>query len=545
MKYKIMKNKTLNEEIDRIKSLIGTRLINEGISPEIVDIAQKLSKLVGKSLDDSYADDMLKLSNAATNEEAFDILAKLANKESSLADLIIPIINRVLDKDLLSKIDSVKSKLKEFKDAGGNVDAIIDDYVNAIKPLPFEQIRPIIKKDIVDFLSGVVRKAPEDLKPVVPSQVAIKLRDLLRKWDEIAPGVISPKDRLLLDDTVFRGLRAKLNYAINNFANNFNVVKDNSLNKIVSLIKTRAQDLGSAETEKLLIQTIDAELEALRKSSSFDKELLYDVISQEVNAVLGGSRGTDLVNKMREWDKLGNKYPSFTDELLDEKLVKFIINPDKLQKWKRTSMIIVDLFQRALVLITSGRMYNFSEIFDKFIRKYGVVQGSTWLYFYTWAVSKYFYPAVKSIWELIVDGFENSSEQENFPGGWKEELMTYYQREVDKAMGVFNAEFIEVFGEKIPILNYEQYIQRLNPFTWMWDDVNNFAEWIGGGGPRDMLSTMWEKVKEVFESARGIPQNIPNVERPLPTSLPSQLPNTTIQTGGPSAGNSGLPPGGQ
>ena len=538
-----MKNKTLNEEIDRIKSLFGTRIINEGVSPEIVDIALKLSKLVGKSLDDSYADDILKLTNAATNEDAFDILAKLANKESSLADLIIPVINRVLDEDLLSKIELTKSKLKELKDAGGNVNAIIDDYVNLIKPLPFEQIRPIIKKDIVDFLSGVVRKAPEDLKPVVPSQVAIKLRDLLRKWDEIAPGVISPKDRLLLDDTVFRGLRAKLNYVINNFANNFNVVKDNSLNKIISLIKARAQDLGSAETKKLLIQTIDAELEALRKSSSFDKEVLYDVISQEVNAVLGGSRGTDLVNKMREWDKLGNKYPSFTEELLDEKLVKSIIDPDKLQKWKKTSMIIIDLFQRALVFITSGRMYNFSEIFDKFIRKYGVVQGSTWLYFYTWAMSKYFYPAVKAIWELIVDGFENSSEQENFPGGWKEELMTYYQREVDKAMGVFNAEFIEVFGEKIPILNYEQYMQRLNPFTWMWDDVNNFAEWIGGGGPRDMLSTMWEKVKEVLESAREIPQNIPNAERPLPTSLPTQLPNTTIQTGGPSRGNTGLPPG--
>jgi hypothetical protein len=536
-----MKNKTLNEEIDRIKSLIGARLINEGISPEIVDIAQKLSKLVGKSLDDSYADDILKLSNAATNEEAFDILAKLANKESSLADLIIPVINRVLDKDLISKIESVKSKLKELKDAGGNVNNIIDDYVNSIKPLPFEQIRPIIKKDIVDFLGGVVRKTPEDLKPVVPSQVAIKLRDLLRKWDEIAPGVISPKDRLLLNDTVFRGLRAKLNYAINNFANNFNVVKDNSLNKIVGLIKTRAQDLGSAETKKLLIQTIDAELESLRKSSSFDKEVLYDVISQEVNAVLGGSRGTDLVNKMREWDKLGNKYPSFTEELLDEKLVKSILDPDKLQKWKRTSMLIIDLFQRALVFITSGRMYNFSEIFDKFIRKYGVVQGSTWLYFYTWALSKYFYPAVKSIWELFVDGFENSSEQENFPGGWKEELMTYYQREVDKAMGVFNAEFIEVFGEKIPILNYEQYMQRLNPFTWMWDDVNNFAEWIGGGGPRDMLSTMWGKVKEVVGSERGIPQNIPNVSRPNPPVIVNpQQPNI----GAPSGGDPGAPPGG-
>ena len=536
-----MKNKTLNEEIDRIKSLIGARLINEGISPEIVDIAQKLSKLVGKSLDDSYADDILKLSNAATNEEAFDILAKLANKESSLADLIIPVINRVLDKDLISKIESVKSKLKELKDAGGNVDYIIDDYVNSIKPLPFEQIRPIIKKDIVDFLGGVVRKAPEDLKPVVPSQVAIKLRDLLRKWDEIAPGVISPKDRLLLNDSVFRGLRAKLNYAINNFANNFNVVKDNSLNKIVGLIKTRAQDLGSAETKKLLIQTIDAELEALRKSSSFDKEVLYDVISREVNAVLGGSRGTDLVNKMREWDKLGNKYPSFTEELLDEKLVKSILNPDKLQKWKRTSMLIIDLFQRALVFITSGRMYNFSEIFDKFIRKYGVFQGSTYLYFYTWALSKYFYPAVKSIWELFVDGFENSSEQENFPGGWKEELMTYYQREVDKAMGVFNAEFIEVFGEKIPILNYEQYMHRLNPFTWMWDDVNNFAEWIGGGGPRDMLSTMWEKVKEVFGSERGIPQNIPNISRPNPPVIVNpQEPNI----GAPSGGDPGAPPGG-
>ena len=368
--------------------------------------------------------------------------------------------------------------------------------MRALKGL-FEQwpgIDKIIKKQIKDVLDGVPRNPITPPPKNVPDDKLMKdLRDTFKKWDEIAPGVLSIADKKLMGLGAFRGLRAKLKYTITNLLNMFKGQRAQSMERIVGYLKEAADKLiNEAESPAELYRLIDTEIEALRKNENLVKQEIYNLIQREVNKATGTDKGLDIVQALKANDALGKNAESYFKSLLDDSTLIQDIS-DAFQ-WVPGSIFSKDklvsfttgwaqLLQRVFSTVTIGYQTSIREIFNKFFLRYGVPKGAWWLYVYFQGVAKIVWPVIFTAMEYV----KNSLITQEIPFEETEEALAYfYEQEFKKAMGIYTDEFIKIHGKELPIPVVD-VLKALNPFTNIWQKLIDETDyWITQGGIRDL-----------------------------------------------------------
>jgi hypothetical protein len=491
-----MKNrKTLHEEISRVRVLMEVHLLTEskykGVADVLLSLGDEMTELVAK-----HSDEFLRLRNAATDEEAVEVLSELVNLEKRFADEIIPRIFGVLDAGRQAEIKAATDRLIEFKKNNLKIDDEIIDYqLGALKDL-FNQwpgLDKIIKKQINDVLNGVQRNPiTVPSKNLKDDRLMKDLQNTFKKWDEIAPGILSIADKKLMGLGAFRGLRAKLKYTITNILNTFPSLRKKSMERIVGYLKEAADKMiNDAESPKELFRLIDTEIESLRKNEDFVKEEIYNLIQREVNKATGTDKGFDIVKALKENEALGKNAESYFKSLLDDNALV-----DELSEafgWvpagimKKENIVnfttgITKLLQRVFGMVTAGYATNLSAIYKSFLLRYGVPKGSMWLYLYFQGVAKIVWPSIYGMYEYLKNSLVT---QETQFEETEESLSFFIQEEFMKAMGIYNVEFIELFGKEIPTFELD-VIKALNPFTNVWAKLMEASDyWITQGGLRD------------------------------------------------------------
>jgi hypothetical protein len=491
-----MKNrKTLHEEISRVRVLMEVQLLTEskykGVADVLLSLGDEMAELVAK-----HSDEFLRLRNAVTDKEAVKVLSELVNLEKRFADEILPRIFGVLDDNYQAEINAATNRLIDFKKNNLLInDETIGDQLGALNGL-FNQwpgIDKIIKKQIKDVLDGVQRN-PITIpsKNIVDNRLTKDLQDTFKKWDEIAPGVLSIADKKLMGLGPFRGLRAKLKYTITNLLNTLPPIQKKSMERIVGYLKEASDKLiNDAEIPKELYRLIDTEIEALRKSESFAKNEIYNLIQREVNKATGTDKGFSIVSALKENDALGKNAESYFKSLLDDNPMVDEISdlfgwvPGGMMKKEnivRATTSAVKLLQRVFGMVTAGYATNISSIYRSFLLKHGVVKGTWWLYLYFQGVSKIVWPTIYGMYEY----FKNSLvTQETQFEETEESLSFFIQEEFKKAMGIYNVEFIKLFGTEIPTFELD-IIKTINPFTNVWAKLMEASDyWITQGGLRE------------------------------------------------------------
>jgi hypothetical protein len=517
-----MKNKILLEEISRIQELMGKPLINEQwttIAKLVTNLGDEFAELTAK-----YADDFTKLANATTDEEAIKILAKLSNAERKFADEIIPHVMKALPDDVTTEIGSIISGAEQQLKAGVNrqiVNNMVEKRLSAIKT-QFDEIKTIIRKNINDSLDGYKPPTPKPPTPEPPvdNTLKAKMKKTFEAWDELAPGTLSSKDYVLLNDLWFRGLRAKINFLLNNLMNQFKGGTEKSMEKIVGLIKRISQAGEDFEEKKIIFKALDSEIEALRKNEDFAKEQVYKVISDEVDKKLGMGKGYKLVEKLKANDPLSEKAQSYWSHLIDDTYIGKMFPSFKKTGEKLSG--VKNFIHRSVMTITTGNFRKTGEVFEDFFRKYGAIKGAFRWYFGLWFIHRTIWPALIA----TVDTFYTQALIEDpnlkFEDWWS--AYRYYVKE----------RVLDMFTEVKPIYDAEakKYVpsadrefswqQTLKAFTWMWDDISSGFDWHVSGGTRRLFQRLENRVREEAENAENtVRENVPQMFGGYKDELPS------------------------
>jgi hypothetical protein len=491
-----MKNrKTLHEEISRVRVLMEVQLLTEskykGVADVLLSLGDEMAELVAK-----HSDEFLRLRNAVTDKEAVEVLSELVNLEKRFADEIIPRIFGVLDDNYQAEINAATNRLIDFKKNNLLInDETIGDQLGALKGL-FNQwpgIDKIIKKQIKDVLDGVPRN-PITIpsKNLEDSRLVKDLQDTFKKWDEIAPGVLSIADKKLMGLGPFRGLRAKLKYTITNLLNTIPPLQKKSMERIVGYLKEAADKMiNDAETPTELFRLIDTEIESLRKNEDFTKNEIYNLIQREVNKATGTDKGFSIVSALKENDALGKNAESYFKSLLDDNAMVDEISqtfqwvPGGIMKKENVVNFttgITKLLQRVFGMVTAGYATNLSSIYRSFLLKHGVLKGTWYLYLYFQGVAKIVWPSIYGMYEYLKNSLVT---QETQFEETEESLSFFIQEEFKKAMGIYNVEFIKLFGKEIPTFELD-IIKAINPFTNVWAKLIEASDyWITQGGLRE------------------------------------------------------------
>lgn len=502
-----MKNKILLEEISRIQELIGKPLLTEqwtAIAKAISTMSDEFAELVAK-----YADDFAKLAKATSDDEAIKVLAKLSNAERKFADEIIPRVMEALPDAVKKEVSSI-TQMAETQLKGGvpreRVNKMVEKRLAAIE-VQFDGVKDVMRKNIKDVLDGHVFPTPKPPLPEPPTPGPIdqtlkqKIKNTFAAWDEIVPGGISIKDKLLLNDLWFRGLRAKINYILNGLMNKIAAGEQKSLEKIVSLLKQASNLAENAEDKKIIWKTIDSEIEALRKNEDFTKDVVYKTISDELDKKLGSGKGYEFVNKLKANDPMGEKAQSYFKHLMDETYVGKMFS-----KAKSKSDWWQNFAERTAMTLTTGNPRKLSEIFQEFIYKYGPVKGFGVWYLYMWAIHRTFIPAFLAFLDTLYVGFVEQTGDKSYDGFWSAYGHFIKERFYDM-FSKWQLSFDEVAKKQVPKREFS-FIKSVNAIDWLWDDVKNIADWHVAGNTRKLLDKLLDRGKQEAERVGINTQNV-------------------------------------
>jgi hypothetical protein len=494
-----MKNKILLEELTRIQGLMGKSLINEqwtAIAKTITNLGDNFAELAAR-----YSDDLAKLAKASTDDEAIKILAKLSNAERKFADEIIPRVMQSLPDDVTEEIGSIISGAEQQLKSGVNrqtVNAMIEKRLSAVKT-QFDEIKTIIRKNINDSLDGYKppKPKPPTPEPVVDATLKQRLKNVFEAWDEIVPGSLSVKDKLLLNDTWFRGLRAKINYVLNSVMNSSQALEQKSLEKIVSLLKRASNLAENAEDKKIIWKAIDSEIEALRKNQDFAKDKVYKIIEDEIGKKLGSSKGYEFVNKLKANDPLGEKAQSYWKYLMDESyLGKMFPNVGKTGE-KLTG--VKNFAHRTAMMLTTGNLRKVGEVFNEFILKHGPIKGFAAYYAWLYVIHRTFWPTVLGFLDTLYYGFVRETGDEDY-GNFFDTYGHFIKERFYDMFTQWEQVFDREAGKNIPKREFS-WLKSLSAIDWLWDDLLSIGDWHVAGGTQRVFRDLENRGRQAAENA--------------------------------------------
>lgn len=548
-----MKNKTLVEELQRMRFLMETTLISEqwvGVGKALAGILEKIPELGPK-----FANEISLLAKASTEEDAIEILAKLANKEIQFARKIIPEVYKNLPDEIFREVDDIILAAKKQVDGGVPVDSqvvqkAIDRRVAALK-VPFDEIKTILKADINKALGEYKPNVKPNPDPNTPRPEDQKtLQGLIDDWETITKGSITPKDRILLMKNIpFRQARAIINLYCNKFWNSFDMLEKKSVEKMAGLLKQAAEDLNKVdkktgmlapEVNTLLYRTIQAEIEALRKSQFLYMDGLYKQLQEILTKALGSySNATKIVDNLKAQESLSKDSQSYWRYLMDDTYFKKLrALPGKDVEWYT---YLWNTFLRSVSFVGTGQLRKFGEIEMEFLRNKSFLGGLGYMWLYFTALTKIWMPFLYSFFDAAYYGFIRDTPAEEVEGEYGRQFWNAFRTNMADAFLSFQEQFDAQLGENVETNEIDvpkSVVKALIPFNFYGDDILGMLNAVSSGRLKVYFEERLQRTRRIFEDAGyeipTIPQ-IPNVERP-------QLPDTTIQTKGPSRGNTGAPP---
>jgi len=509
-----MKNKTLLEELQRMRVLMETSLINENWTRAIKQVTDLLQQI--PALSKTYAKELSALAAATDDRTAIKILADLAGKERAFADKIIPIVYKSLPDSIFKEVSAIVDDVKLQIDGGvpKNSDMLkknIDNRVDAIN-LPFDEIKPILKSDIYKVLDEY--KAPPKPKPDDPTinpnnSLTKNLTALIEDLEKVSPGTISVKDRLLLlKEFPFRQFRAEANYLINK-----RLGTSNSNDKIVALMKKVADDLGKEidgiphpEVNTLFYATIQAELEALRKNQSYVMDELYRKLQIALQKGLGSyDKASKIIENIKLQDRRSDATQTYWDHLIDDTYIgKLRATPGKDVSW---TTYLKNVFVRSWMFVLTGQIRKFGEIYSEFLKNKSVVGGMGYAWFYFTMITKVWIPLLYSFLDALFYGFIRETPAENVNGEYWRQWVSAFFGNLQDAFVEFEEVVDEETGKYIETddINAGQTIIRtLVPFNYFIDDIEGFFDYVTAGRPREMYEDRMNRFRRRFENT-GIP----------------------------------------
>jgi hypothetical protein len=553
-----MKNKTLLESIERIKVLMEVSIITESVQWATIgkNLVGFLEKLPGLSKD-SLAD-MAKLAVAKSDTEAIDILVKLANKEQILFDNISPVIYKNLPSEVQKEIEQIKVFARDQLQKGAKAERLsplIDKRINVMES-PYSELKKMfqndIKKAIPEYIPGDLSKIIDDTIPNPPTPkpnpkgVGDEISALIKEWEKIIPkGKISPKDWLLMNDLPLRSIRANINYLLNGWWNRIKAGREQSLNKIASLIKRASEEYGSQRIDPELYRTIDIEIQALRKDDIDAMKLVYDEIERQLGLTLkDGSTAKavrDLIEKNS--DMAGNRV-RWRDYVMDESWIGKLFGLPKGDTWlQRGGKWFWNFIERAVMFLTTGQLRKIEEINQQFFKTYGPARGLVYGYLYFQFMSKVIYPLYFSIFDTFYYGFTRETPAEEQNGETWRLFISNFEDNFFNAFQSVEREFEAQTGQYVDKQEFD-FWKSVNPFSNFWDDLENGFDYVTAGRLQERRRELEDETRQRFEDAG---MRVPEV--PIIVS-PNQTPSTPVVTptlrivvppGGPPGGPPGSP----
>jgi hypothetical protein len=532
-----MKNKTLLESIERIKVLMEVSIITESVQWATIgkNLVGFLEKLPGLSKDS--LDDIAKLTVAKSDTEAIDILAKLANKEQILSDNILPVIYKNLPSEVQKEIEQIKVFAKDQLKQGVKAESLsplIDKRINVIDS-PFDGIKKMlqddIKKAIPEYIPGnlsktvvddiIVTPDPPTPKPN-PKGVGDEISALIKEWEKIIPkGKISPKDWLLMNDLPLRSIRANINYLLNGWWNRIKAGREQSLNKIASLIKRASEEYGSQRIDPELYRTIDIEIQALRKDDIDAMKLVYDEIERQLGLTLkDGSTAKavrDLIEKNS--DMAGNRV-RWRDYVMDESWIGKLFGLPKGDTWlQRGGKWFWNFIERAVMFLTTGQLRKIEEINQQFFKTYGPATGLVYGYLYFQFMSKVIYPLYFSIFDTFYYGFTRETPAEEQNGETWRLFISNFEDNFFNAFQSVEREFEAQTGQYVDKQEFD-FWKSVNPFSNFWDDLENGFDYVTAGRLQERRRELEDETRQRFEDAGMRVPETPVVVNPRPAPAP-------------------------
>lgn len=496
-------NSNIITEILRIQELMGKKTINEqwtAIAKTIPKLGDEFTDLLNK-----YADDILRLTNVTTDDEALKILAKLANSERKFADKILPEIVKNIPDDVSKEIGKIIEVFQDQLNKGVDrtaVNKLVQKRIDAIKT-PFKGLKELLKKQVNDALDGHVIKPPKDINVNVQNLNDLEyIKKTFAEWDRLAPGVLSTTDKLALNDLFFRGLRAKLRYVSKNILNNSEKIRKNSIENIVSLLKKQSNSLDAGKSNVMVDKVISVELEALRKDEDFAINEYLRVLEQELGKKIGTGKAYRMIESIKSKNPLSEDAQSFWRYLMDDYWVGNIL-PTIGKESTKKYQVLANFVQRTFMSLTIGTPIKINEIFKYFLKRYGTVKGVAVWYAFMWAAHRTIWPAFLSLLSTIYVGwpkmFGGPDEEFKDYGGF---IRTYGHFLKERFYDQFT-NFVQEFdkeGRKIGIPERElDIIKSINAFEWLWDSFENGLDWWVKGESNQVLSKIVDKGAQEYE----------------------------------------------
>lgn len=501
-----MKKNNLLSEINRISELMGSRtLLTEQPIPKLIEIITRFADDAAKKgwkIGSVVQSELDALSRVVDDEDALKLIAQIANKSPEFASEIIPVIMKTLNQGVKDEILRITNLAKAELDAGKSIDdvnKIIDTEAKSIRS-EFEGVKEIIKKQIKDEVKVYTPKPSPKPSPVEDLNLRQKFEKVFEEWENILPGKLTTKDKLLMtDDLWFRGLRARTNQLFNSAFK----TEDESIRRIAELSQQAFKEMDNAEVRKTLFKTIDIELENLRKNENFTKQKAFEILGAELQKkVKNYAKANELITALEKNQSL-HGYQSYWRHLLDETYVGRIFSMPKYKEGVNAGKInwgasIGNLVHRTMMTLTTGNPRKYNEVLEEFVFAYGksALKGFGIYLLWLHGVKRIVFPVIFGLVDTAYYGWKNETGKDDFDGFW-DTYGFFIKERIKDTFLIYDKSFEQnVKMDKYELSVWKTILSTINPFSWFWDDIQNFADWHTEGGSRRAWERFLDKSKE-------------------------------------------------
>jgi hypothetical protein len=537
-----MKKKTLTEEINRMLILMESPankwvMAVEGLVKVLKEIPG-LSNLILNSLDT--------LSKAKTSEEVIGLLNSLAKASPKLKDDILDTVYKTLSPEVKDVVSQTVQEIKDGLDNGvskADVEEFIDDTIKVLDSKVDSIERELMEMIKTDIVKQVDEYKPKP-KPDIPVDEASDLTRLLRDIENIAPANMTTADKLLLTKNLpLRQMRAFINKELNEW---IGTVKDREL-KIAGLIRRAAEDLklgggASAEIDETLMKTIAAEIDGLRQSEKFAKDIVFDNLEEALRIGLGdrAADASKIMNKVKEFDALNPNAQLWWDEFIKDFYVRKMITLPRNEHGKVEWLTqIWNIFQRTISFVFTGQFRKFGEIYKSFIMNKSLTRKTVGLWFYFTVYSKIVLPGIYAIFKSMVYGLKRREVGDDAGDVYSDIAL----RDIQEGFITFREDydneifdFLKTQGFTDKEIDEVRTVAKIiYPFNVYADDIYETWQYVVNGGLIEGLRNQTREMEERAEAATGqavetvttaVDSSSINLQRPEIDSIPIRVDTT-------------------
>jgi hypothetical protein len=338
-------------------------------------------------------------------------------------------------------------------------------------------------------------------------------------------------------------MRAFINKELNEW---LGTVKDREL-KIAGLIRRAAEDLklgggASAEIDETLMKTIAAEIDGLRQSEKFAKDIVFDNLEEALRTGLGdrAADASKIMNKVKEFDALNPNAQLWWDEFIKDFYVRKMITLPRNEHGKVEWLTqIWNIFQRTISFVFTGQFRKFGEIYKSFIMNKSLTRKTVGLWFYFTVYSKIVLPGIYAIFKSMVYGLKRREVGDDAGDVYSDIAL----RDIQEGFITFREDydneifdFLKTQGFTDKEIDEVRTVAKIiYPFNVYADDIYETWQYVVNGGLIEGLRNQTREMEERAEAATGqavqtvttaVDSSLINLQRPEIDSIPIRVDTT-------------------